>query len=65
MIKKIMNSLQTAKILGAGQPLRVLAQVGFGEVTDLSIKETQRILRKLKREDKVYYVSCTRVWVLR
>lgn len=59
--EKIINSLQTAKIFNCGQKLRVLACVGFGSINDHTIKETQKILKKLD----VYYSRHNKVWVLK
>ena len=63
--KEILNSLETAKMLGAGQPLRILAKVGYGHISETSIEETKKFLRLLKRQNKVYYVHTTKVWVLK
>jgi len=61
---KILNSLKCGKILNAGQSLKVLSTVGFGDMDENSIKKTQKILYKMSREYKVKYFRETRVWYL-
>ena len=61
---KILDSLKCGKILNAGQSLRVLSKVGFGDINENSIKKTQNILYKMSREYKVKYFRETKVWYL-
>jgi len=62
--EKILGSLGCGKMLGAGQPLRVLAKVAFGDCFYSSIKQTQKILYKLRKQYKVQYFRETKVWYL-
>ena len=61
---KILNSLKCGKMLGAGQSLKVLSKVGFGDISDNSIKKTQKILYKMSKEYKVKYFRETNIWYL-
>ena len=61
---KIFNSLECAKMLNAGQSLIVLAKVAFGDCSYESIKKTQKILYKLRKEYKVQYFRETKVWCI-
>jgi len=61
---KILDSLKCGKILNAGQSLKVLSKVGFGDISENSIKKTQNILYKMSREYKVRYFRETKVWYL-
>lgn len=63
-VEKILNSLQTAKILNAGQKLSTLSKVAFGDFSYDSKRKTQNILYKLRREYKAMYVRETKVWYL-
>ena len=49
---KILSSLSCGKMLGAGQNLRVLSKVAFGDCSHDSIKKTQKILYRLKKNIK-------------
>jgi len=62
--QKIINSLLCGKILGAGQRLQTLAIVAFGDCFQDSVKKTQKILYKMRRECKVQYFRETKVWYL-
>ena len=48
-------------MLNAGQSLRVLANIAFGDCSQDSIEKTQKILYKLSREYKVKYFRETKV----
>ena len=61
---KILSSLSCGNMLGAGQNLRVLSKVAFGDCSHDSIKKTQKILYRLKKEYKVQYFRETKVWYL-
>jgi len=61
---KILSSLECGKMLNAGQRLQTLAKVAFGDYSQDSIKKTQKILYKLRKEYKVQYVRETKVWYL-
>ena len=58
---KILSSLECGKMLNAGQRLQTLAKVAFGDYSQDSIKKTQKILYKLRKEYKVQYVRETKV----
>ena len=62
--EKIMSSLECGKMLGSGQSLRVLARVAFGDCSHDSIKKTQKILYRLKKEYKIQYFRETKVWYI-
>ena len=63
--QRIMSSLECGRMTNCGQRLRTLVSVGYGEVGTDTIKKTQRYLRKLQRQNKVYYYDVKRIWVLR
>ncbi len=62
--QKIVDSLVCAKMLGSGQSVKVLAKVAFDEYSHDSVKETQKILYKMRREYKIQYFRETKVWYL-
>ena len=61
---KILSSLRCAKMLGAGQSLKVLAHMAFGDCCSENIKKTRKILYKMSREYRVRYFRETKVWYL-
>ena len=62
--QKIKISLVAGKMLNAGQRLQTLAKVAFGDCSYDSIKKTQKILYKMRRDYKVQYFRETKVWYL-
>jgi len=64
-IKRVINSLKTAKIMDCGQRLLTLAFVAFGESFDRAdVKEVQKLLRVFTRKGFVLFHSPNRVWAL-
>jgi len=59
-----MNSLECASLMRAGQSLKVLTKVAFGDYNLKNKEKTQKILYKMSREYKVQYFRETKVWTL-